>query len=197
MDPFATAAITTAITVVVTLTVTLIFNRVTNAPKKLKEQKEAQQARVSTIEATLADIGERMATVETSISHFPDHEAQLQEADASIVELCKEIRDDVVANRQILNDRLTSLERREKNALRAKILDEYRLFTDEVKNPSAAWAEMEHHSFFQLVEDYESLGGNDYVHSVVIPAMNELDVIPMSDLDALKDMYNKRKGFKN
>jgi hypothetical protein len=53
---------------------------------------------------------------------------------------------------------------------------------------------MEHHSFFKLVEDYESLGGNDYVHSVVLPAMNELDVIPMSKLDRIKELYNSRSA---
>ena len=53
---------------------------------------------------------------------------------------------------------------------------------------------MEHHSFFKLVEDYESLGGNDYVHSTVLPAMNELDVIPMSDLDKLKELYQSRSA---
>ena len=51
---------------------------------------------------------------------------------------------------------------------------------------------MEHHSFFKLVEDYESLGGNDYVHSTVLPAMNELDVISMSDSDKLKELYQSR-----
>ena len=81
---------------------------------------------------------------------------------------------------------------KEKNALRAKILDEYRLYTDERKNPMKAWSEMEHHSFFKLVEDYESLGGNDYVHGTIIPAMNELDVISMSDSDRLKELYQSR-----
>ena len=71
--------------------------------------------------------------------------------------LCKEIKDDVIANRQMLDDRLKSLESREKNSLRAKILAEYRLYTDKRKNPKLAWTEMEHHSFFKLVEDYEDL----------------------------------------
>lgn len=53
---------------------------------------------------------------------------------------------------------------------------------------------MEHHSFFKLVEDYESLGGNDYVHETIIPAMNELDVIRMSELDKLKELYQSRSA---
>jgi hypothetical protein len=53
---------------------------------------------------------------------------------------------------------------------------------------------MEHHSFFKLVEDYESLGGNDYVHKTVLPAMNELDIIPMADLTAIKALYDSRSA---
>ena len=52
--------------------------------------------------------------------------------------------------------------------------------------------EMEHHAFFRLVEDYEDLGGNDYVHSVVVPEVNELMVIPMSDTVTLKKLYDSR-----
>lgn len=53
---------------------------------------------------------------------------------------------------------------------------------------------MEHHSFFKLVEDYESLGGNDYVHGTILPAMNELDVIPMADLERLTRLYASRRA---
>jgi hypothetical protein len=38
----------------------------------------------------------------------------------------------------MLDSRLKSLERREKNALREKILDLYRKFTDDVLNPMSA-----------------------------------------------------------
>lgn len=52
---------------------------------------------------------------------------------------------------------------------------------------------MEHHSFFELVRDYEELGGNDYVHSVVLPDMNRLNVIAMTDLKGLKELYESRR----
>jgi hypothetical protein len=52
---------------------------------------------------------------------------------------------------------------------------------------------MEHHSFFELVHDYESLGGNDYVHSDVIPDMNKLRVIPMTDRTTLYELMSSRK----
>lgn len=52
---------------------------------------------------------------------------------------------------------------------------------------------MEHHSFFKLVGDYEDLGGNDYVHHTIVPAMNELDVIPMVDEKGLTQLYESRR----
>ena len=85
------------------------------------------------------------------------------------------------------------LEDREKNAIRAKLIDEYRLFTDSTKNPMLAWSEMEHHAFFALVSDYEALHGNDYIHNTVLPAMNALRVIKMSDRVALSELMSSRK----
>ena len=148
---------------------------------------------------------QRLGCVEESVSHYPEYrqqslqmQAQLKAADVGILEVCNAIKDDVAANRQLLDERLKSLERREKNALREKILDLYRKFTDDVLNPMSAWTDMEHHSFFELVKDYESLGGNDYVHKVILPAMNQLDIISMDDLEAVKELYDSRnsKHFK-
>lgn len=210
MNEIWTVVISTAVTVFVSLLVTFIFNKVSGIPTEMKKQKKAQQDKIDTIECNLNAIEVRLAKVEESVGHYPEYRAQslkiqgqLKEADNAIVELCKEIKDDVVSNRQLLNnsmselansidERLSSLESREKNSLRAKILNEYRLYTDEHKNPMLAWTEMEHHSFFKLVEDYESLGGNDYVHKTILPAMNELDVIPMDDLSKIKDLYDSR-----
>jgi hypothetical protein len=143
------------------------------------------------------DLNSRTTCIEEAVSHYPEYRAQslqiqtqLQQSDKNILEVCDAIK----AIGEKLNDRLEDLEKRERNSLRAKILNEYRLYTDVHKNPMAAWTEMEHHSFFKLVEDYEDLGGNDYVHSVVLPAMNELDVIPMNQLTKIKDLYDSRNA---
>ena len=107
--------------------------------------------------------------------------------------MCNEIKSSVLDSQNILNERLDRLEKREKNSIRAKLFDEYRLFTDETKNPMLAWSEMEHHAFFELVRDYEDLHGNDYVHSTVIPAVNELVVIPMADKKGLAELMASRR----
>ena len=38
---------------------------------------------------------------------------------------------------------------------------------------------MEAHAFWAMFRDYEELGGNDYVHKIVQPAMNKLKVVPL------------------
>ena len=201
MNQFLESGIVAAVTCLASLLVTFIFNKVAGIPKELKKQRETDRKRVANLEETIEKMEERLAKVEEAVGHYPEYRAQslqiqsqLKQADNHILEVCDSIKSAVIANGENLDKRLDDLERRERNSLRAKILDEYRLYTDERKNPKQAWTEMEHHSFFKLVEDYESLGGNDYVHSTVLPAMNELDVISMSDLDKLKELYQSRSA---
>ena len=201
MNPFLESGIVAAVTCLASLLVTFIFNKVAGIPKDLKKQREADRKRVENLEETVEKMEERLAKVEEAVGHYPEYRAQslqiqtqLKQTDNHILEVCDSIKSAVIANGERLDKRLVDLERREKNALRAKILDEYRLYTDERKNPMKAWSEMEHHSFFKLVEDYESLGGNDYVHKTIVPAMNELDVISMSDSDKLKELYQSRSA---
>ena len=142
----------------------------------------------------------RIEALEESVSHYPEYREQsrriqqeLQNTDINILEVCNLIKQDVISNREMLDTRLKSLENRERNSLRAKILEEYRLYTDDSRNPLHAWSEMEAHSFFKLVEDYESLGGNDYVHSTVLPEIHHLRIINMQDLTGLKELYQSRR----
>ena len=199
MNPFLESGIVAAVTCFASLLVTFIFNKVAGIPKELKKQREADRNRVTNLEEAMEKIEERLTKVEEAVGHYPEYRAQslqiqnqLEQTDKHILEVCDSIKSAVIANGERIDKRLGDLEKREKNSLRAKILDEYRLYTDERKNPMQAWSEMEHHSFFKLVEDYESLGGNDYVHGTIIPAMNELDVVSMSDSDKLKELYQSR-----
>ena len=201
MNSFLESGIVAAVTCLASLLVTFIFNKVAGIPKDLKKQRESDRKRIENIEETVEKMEERLAKVEEAVGHYPEYRAQslqiqnqLEQKDNHILEVCDSIKSAVIANGERIDKRLGDLERREKNALRAKILDEYRLYTDERKNPKQAWSEMEYHSFFKLVEDYESFGGNDYVHKTIIPAMNELDVISMSDSDKLKELYQSRSA---
>lgn len=200
MPVWLTALLTTIGSIVLSLTVTLIFNKTVSLPKEFKKRKAQEKAKEEQLKQENRARDAKIASIEATIKELPNYRAQslqiqqqLQSTDKDILAACADIKSSVLDNQHVLNERLDRLEKREKNAIRAKLLDEYRLFTDEAKNPMLAWSEMEHHAFFELVRDYEDLHGNDYVHSTVIPAMNELAVIPMSDKYTLLELMNSRK----
>lgn len=187
-------------TLLLSLTITLIFNKIVGLPKELKKQREAEKIKEENLKAENDARDEKIAALQAAVDALPGYRAQslqiqqqLQGTDAEILTALTEIKQGIKENQNILNVRLDRLEDREKNSIRAKLLDEFRLFTDVHKNPMQAWSEMEHHAFFKLVRDYEALNGNDYVHSDVIPAMNKLAVIPMSDKEALLKLMQSRR----
>ena len=200
MPGWLIAVLSSVGSIVLSLTVTLIFNKVVRIPKELKKQREAEAAREEKLKLENQARDAKIASLEATVNALPGYRAQslqiqqqLQSSDKDILNLCTEIKNGVMDNQKVLNERLDRLEKREKNSIRAKLLDEYRLFTDEAKNPLLAWSEMEHHAFFELVRDYEDLHGNDYVHSTVLPAINELEVVPMSDKKRLLELMNSRR----
>lgn len=123
----------------------------------------------------------------------PTLKENLKSSENRIIDLCQTIQDGVTENQRILTDRLNRLENRERNDLRAKILDMHRLFTSKKRNPLQAWSEMERDAFNDLIADYEELNGNGHVHTVVIPEMNMLRVIPMNDLESLAELFHSRE----
>ena len=186
--------------VLITLTVTFIFNYFVGLPKKIRNDKEQDKKIVNNLILRIDSQEQNIKKLQDVVDKLPQYreqslqiQAELKEADVSVKELCETIKNEVVENRKEVMQKLNRLEEREKNALRAKILEEHRFYTDEQRNPLKAWSEMEEHSFRKLVEDYEALGGNDYVHEIVLPDMNKLDVISMQDLIRLKELYDSRK----
>ena len=186
--------------VLITLTVTFIFNYFVGLPKKIRNDKEQDKKIVNNLILSMDSQEQNIKKLQDVVDKLPQYreqslqiQAELKEADVSVKELCETIKNEVVENRKEVMQKLNRLEEREKNALRAKILEEHRFYTDEQRNPLKAWSEMEEHSFRKLVEDYEALGGNDYVHEIVLPDMNLLDVISMQDSIRLKELYDSRK----
>jgi hypothetical protein len=189
-----------ACSVIITLIVTLVFNKLAGWPSEIKKQKEAEKAKDEKLKRENRERDVKIASLEDAINALPGYRAQsiqvqnqLQSTDREILAACAAIKQGVADNQRVLNERLDRLEKREKNAIRAKLIDEYRLFTDAVKNPMLAWSEMENHAFFKLVEDYEDLGGNDFVHDTVLPAMHELEVISMDNKTRLLELMNSRR----
>ena len=202
MEPVWAIIISSALTCLVTLVVSSFYNYFIQRPKRKKHKEQSEENRICAIETREDELEDKVNEALDGVRQYPKYreqsrsiQVQLQEADKLILETCERIQAGVDRNQQILDTRLDRLEKRERNALRAKILDEYRLFADSNKNPMKAWSEMEHHSFFELVHDYEELGGNDYVHSVVIPEMNKLHIIPMNNYDELEKLFNSRHNI--
>ena len=200
MPTWLVTTFTTIGTIVLSLSVTLIFNKLVGLPKEIKKQKELEKAKEEQLKQENCSRDAKIAALEAAVNALPGYraqslqiQAQLQNTDKEILTALTDIKDNMLTNREILNERLDRLEDREKNAIRAKLLDEHRLFTDKHKNPMQAWSEMEHHAFFKLVKDYEALHGNDYVHSDVLPEMNRLEVIPMSNKEKLLELMQSRR----
>lgn len=186
--------------ILLSLTITFLFNYFIALPKKIKTTREQEKKVINNLSSRIDEQQHTIDELKNAVDQLPKYREQnriiqekLKQADVEILDVCNKIKDEVIENRNEVIGKLIRLETREKNALRAKIVDEYRLYTNEKKNPMLAWTEMEHHSFFQLVEDYESLGGNDYVHKTIIPAMHKLDVISMDQLAKIKELYDSRK----
>ena len=84
-------------------------------------------------------------------------------------------------------------QKRERNKLRDRLLQSYRYFTSEEKNPTKAWSEMEADAFWEMYRDYEKLGGNGHVHTEVQPAMRHLEVIPMHETERITELMQSRR----
>lgn len=209
----------TAAGVAVTLVVTLIFNKVIAMPAALKKQREAGQKEVAALRTELMACKAQVAEMQEVIDALPGYRAQslriqneLRAADNTLLSTCQAIQDSLILIQtsnselragvealQIGQDQarasLARLEESEKDSLRLKIIQDYRIFADVRRNPELAWSEMEYHAFKALVEDYEAHGGNDYVHDTVLPAMNELEIVPMANLRRLEEIMTARHAF--
>lgn len=193
-----------ALSVVVTLVVTLIFNKLIALPQAIKKHKAAEQAaeaaKVAAEQKYKEEIDARLKRVEAAVDALPGYreqsfkiQAELKAEQSEIVKLCKAMNNTIENMDARLIQTQKQANEREKNDLRQKLINEYRLFTSPIKNPMKAWSEMEYKAFMSQVKDYESLGGNDYIHKTVLPAVNDLEVITMCDEDRLAEMMTSRQ----
>ena len=112
---------------------------------------------------------------------------QFNEVISSVKELSEfkekniEMQEMIIKQVQELSERLGKMEEdqtiRAKNNIRDKLIKYYQHYTNKEINPTQSWTEMEAHCYNELLKDYLNAGGNDYIHSVVEPAMNKLTII--------------------
>lgn len=78
---------------------------------------------------------------------------------------------------QTLIDMKATMDKRERNKIRDRLLQMYRYYTSEKTNPSHTITSMENEAFWELFGDYEEAGGDGYMHTIVQPEMNKLDIV--------------------
>ena len=112
---------------------------------------------------------------------YPEYRQQslkIQQALNSRMDSMGQVLDDVMnklANMQEVTDR------RERNRIRDRLLQAYRYYTNPESNPNQSWNNMEAEAFWEMFKDYEDAGGNGFMHSVVVPAMEKLKVVDVID----------------
>lgn len=137
--------------------------------KKINVEKERDNKINEAIEQVKKYPEYRQKSIEIQ-KHFQEEIDNLKTAQEILVENQREMC-------ASLKDMQEKQERRDRNKLRDRLLQNYRYYTDTQKNPSQSWTKMEAEAFWELFRDYEDAGGNGYMHSVVQPAMNLLKII--------------------
>lgn len=115
---------------------------------------------------------------------YPMYRAQSIQTQSDLETKISGVRDEesnIMNEIKKISDRIAKMEEgareREKNRLRDLLIKYYKHYTSLETNPSQSWTDMEKMSYDALLKDYEELGGNDYIHLTVDPAMKELNVI--------------------
>jgi energy-converting hydrogenase A subunit M len=134
-------------------------------------------------EQSKRDKEERIKNLETAYTKIPTLESNITAVKQS---------SDTILER--LNEIESANKKREMRKLQNHLLENYRLYADMQKNPMQAWSEMEANAFWELFEEYESAGGDGFMHSEVQPAMQKLRVVKMSDVEELALVMQSRKA---
>ena len=205
----------TVISVLITLTLTFLFNKLIALPKAIQAQKDQEQEAMRQKEEAerlyKEKIDERLKKVEAVVDQLPAYrqqsltiqqelkqgqqevKAELKAEQSEIVKLCKKMNESLTTLATEFKEAQAQTNEREKNDLRQKLIREYNLFTDPRRNPTRAWSEMEYKAFMSQVRDYEALGGNDFIHNTVLPAMSVLEIVYMKDIARLEEVMSSRQ----
>lgn len=124
---------------------------------------------------------EQLKNALDAVSKYPEYRAQS-------LRVQKELQTEIDALRSAQSEQIERLKkmeddttRRERNRLRDRLLQSYRYYTDPACNPAGAWNSMEAEAFWEMFSDYEDVGGDGYIHSVVQPAMNLLKIVDIGE----------------
>ena len=144
-----------------------------NKKNMLIEKHEAEKLKDEQLQKVLEEVNKYPIYREQSRKiqqQFREEIDGVKSSQEGLAETQKEIIDSI-------KDMREKQEKRERNKLRDKLLQSYRYYTDIKRNPDQSWTRMESEAFWELFRDYEDMGGDGYMHTVVQPAMNLLKVI--------------------
>ena len=127
---------------------------------------------------------ERMEQPWEAVSKYPEYRkqsVQIQEVLEGEIQEIREMQRQNTESLKKLQVRMDQNEeqsnRRNRNKLRDLLLQNFRYYTNPKTNPNQTWTHMEAETFWELFRDYEDMGGNGYVHSEVLPKMEQLLVV--------------------
>ena len=127
-----------------------------------------------------------------SVRNYPEYRKQSIAIQQKLEDEIQSIRQSQEENVRRLDEMEKSTQRRERNKLRDRLLQNFRYFTSKEKNSMQAWTRMEAEAFWELFKDYEDADGNGYVHSEVQPAMNLLELVEVDDTERVAQLMKSR-----
>lgn len=127
-----------------------------------------------------------------AVKKYPEYRKQSIEIQQKLEGEIQGIRKAQEESTKRLEKMENDMQRRERNKLRDRLLQNYRYFTSKEKNPLQAWTTMEAEAFWELFKDYEDMNGNGYVHTDVQPAMNLLEKVELDDIDRVAELMKSR-----
>lgn len=120
---------------------------------------------------------EQLKTALDEVNKYPQYRAQSIKMQEYFQKEIDELKFSVEEIKEAVRILQEDEHKRDKNKLRDRLLQSYRYYMNREQNPKREWTKMEAEAFWELFKDYESLGGNGYIHTVVQPAMNLLTVV--------------------
>ena len=128
---------------------------------------------------------ERVAKLEESYdcvhNKYPEYRQQSLQIQKDLTNRMNTMGQAIDGLAKSLADMKEVTDRRERNRIRDRLLQAYRYYTNPESNPNQSWNNMEAEAFWEMFKDYEDAGGNGFMHSVVMPAMEKLKVVDVID----------------
>ena len=154
---------------------------------KMREDNEVFESQLKEVQPALENITKSLETTQAQLF-------EVIETQNSLIGEIKNISETQNTFSSQFNKFKNELDEQQVNKLRDRLLQIYRFYSSDEKNPLQAWTEMEKDAFDKLFKDYEKLGGDGYMHSVVEPEMRKLEIIKMSDHDLVSSLMKSRNN---